>query len=72
MSERSTTADRVTAIDPSTTASRSTPVDETTACPLCAYTADSRKDVYTHLLTGHRKSAISDLLLESRSAETTR
>ena len=72
MSERSTTADRMTAIEPATTASRSTPVDGTTACPLCAYTGDNRNDVYTHLLTSHRKSSISELLLEYHSREATR
>ncbi|WP_121741756.1 hypothetical protein [Natronorubrum halophilum] len=69
MSDHSTTADRSTAVDPSTTASRSTPVEQSTACPLCSYTGETRNATYTHLLTSHRKSSISELLLECQPAD---
>ncbi|MFB6222270.1 MAG: hypothetical protein ABEH86_01180 [Haloarcula sp.] len=33
-------------------------------CPLCNCTAGSRDDIYCHLLVSHRKSAITDALLD--------
>ncbi|SIR64597.1 hypothetical protein SAMN05421752_101446 [Natronorubrum thiooxidans] len=40
---------------------------QTETCPLCAYTGETATDVYTHLQTSHRKSAISTRLLEHQS-----
>ncbi|WP_168927078.1 hypothetical protein [Natronorubrum aibiense] len=40
---------------------------QTDTCPLCAYTGKTNTDVYNHLLTSHRKSAISNRLLERQS-----
>ncbi|WP_247002832.1 hypothetical protein [Halosolutus gelatinilyticus] len=37
-------------------------------CPLCAYAASTRDGVYAHLLTSHRKSEISTVLLETRTS----
>ncbi|WP_436345952.1 hypothetical protein [Natronorubrum sp. FCH18a] len=71
MSDHSTTADRPTAVDPSTTASQSATAEQTT-CPLCAYTAETRNAISTHLLTSHRKRSISELLLECRSTDAER
>lgn len=37
------------------------------ACPLCGFTHERRETVYTHLVLGHRKQAISSALLEAQS-----
>ncbi|ELZ20490.1 hypothetical protein C477_06636 [Haloterrigena salina JCM 13891] len=37
-------------------------------CPICAFTPDAETDVYTHVLTSHRKQAIAEALLERRPA----
>lgn len=83
MSDRSTTADR-TSIGHPTTTSRSTATnqstngdhaitsDRSTTCPLCQYTGESQNAVYMHLLASHRKSRISEQLLEWRPTETSR
>lgn len=44
------------------------PPDQTETCPICAFSSDSETALYTHLLTSHRKSAITEVLLERRSA----
>ena len=44
---------------------------EIETCPICAFSSDSETDVYSHVLTGHRKSAIADALLERRPAHPT-
>ncbi|WP_200830839.1 hypothetical protein [Haloarcula mannanilytica] len=36
----------------------------TYGCPLCNCGADSKDDIYCHLLVSHRKSALADALLE--------
>lgn len=33
-------------------------------CPLCGLESSELNDIYTHLMTNHRKSAISNALLE--------
>jgi hypothetical protein len=40
-----------------------------TACPLCGLT-DDPDDVYRHLQVAHRKSAISEALLDTAGART--
>lgn len=37
-------------------------------CPLCDVTCRDRAEVYTHLMTGHRKSAISSALLDATAS----
>ncbi|QSX00318.1 hypothetical protein [Haloterrigena alkaliphila] len=37
-------------------------------CPICEFSSDAETDVYTHLLTSHRKRAITETLLEVRPA----
>ncbi|GAB3665516.1 hypothetical protein [Halopiger thermotolerans] len=49
-------------------AARSESPARTHACPLCGYTDESRDSVFTHLLLGHRKRAISSALLEVHSS----
>ena len=39
-----------------------------TKCPLCGEQEDDPKAVYSHLMTHHRKSALSQKLLESKEA----
>jgi hypothetical protein len=34
-------------------------------CPLCDLTSTERNEIYAHLMTSHRKSAISDALLKT-------
>lgn len=39
-----------------------------TKCPLCGEEEDDPKAVYSHLMTHHRKSTLSQKLLESKEA----
>lgn len=39
-----------------------------TECPLCGEETDDPKGVYSHLMTHHRKSALSQKLLETKNA----
>ncbi|AHG01463.1 hypothetical protein HALLA_03480 (plasmid) [Halostagnicola larsenii XH-48] len=39
--------------------------DHTYTCPLCTFIDDSQQTVYEHLLSSHRKRAISTALFES-------
>jgi hypothetical protein len=36
------------------------------SCPVCEFASAEYNDVYGHLMTAHRKSTISELLLETR------
>ena len=40
------------------------------ACPLCGFSREARDAVYTHLVLGHRKRAISSALLEQQANGT--
>lgn len=39
--------------------------DQPYSCPLCTFIDDSRQTVYEHLLSSHRKRAISTALFEN-------
>ncbi|SFS88462.1 hypothetical protein [Halostagnicola kamekurae] len=39
--------------------------DRPYSCPLCAFVDDSRQTVYEHLLSSHRKRAITTALFEN-------
>ena len=45
--------------------------EQTETCPLCTFSSETETDVYTHVLTSHRKSAIADALLEDQPAHPT-
>ncbi|QRV13517.1 hypothetical protein [Haloterrigena salifodinae] len=46
--------------------------DQIETCPLCAFVGESETDVYTHVLTSHRKQAIAEALLERRPVQLAR
>lgn len=37
-------------------------------CPLCDHAEPAETDVYSHLMVSHRKSTLSDALLDARNA----
>ncbi|MFB6301484.1 MAG: hypothetical protein ABEH78_01280 [Haloferacaceae archaeon] len=39
-------------------------------CPLCGLTSTETDEIYTHLMTSHRKSAVSTALLDATDARS--
>lgn len=41
-------------------------LSEQSACPICGFTAEHDDEIYKHLQTSHRKSALAGLVLDLR------
>lgn len=63
-------AERDDVVDGSTSTDGLTAVQDREAdlrsCPVCEFASAEYNDVYDHLMTAHRKSKISAMLLETR------
>lgn len=60
--ERYDQVDGGTAVDGATAAPDAEA--DRTSCPICEFASADYNDVYGHLMTAHRKSTISELVLE--------
>lgn len=69
IAEGATDAERLTQSDATATGDDEA-ATATHQCPLCEGLAESRDDLYCHLMVSHRKSALSDALLCADGVET--